>query len=50
MICEVRDFNEVVLRNASFRDVLAVILIWLHKDREIAFSRPEKKESMEEEA
>lgn len=43
MICEIRNNeSEVVLKNATFRDVLAVVHIWLHKDTEIAFSKPEE--------
>lgn len=42
MICEVRNNNtEVVLRHITFHDVLAILYLWLHKDKEIAFSRPE---------
>ncbi len=41
MKCEVRnDEKEVVLKNATFGDVLAVIHIWLHKNKEIAFQKP----------
>ena len=41
MICEINNNqNEVVLKNATFSDVLAVIYIWLHKDKEIAFEKP----------
>lgn len=43
MRCEINNNqNEVVLKNATFSDVIAVIHIWLHKDKEIAFSRPEE--------
>ena len=43
MICEVREEqSEVVLKNATFSDVLAVIFIWLHRDREIVFRKPEE--------
>ena len=43
MICEIRNNEqEVVLRNPTFPDVLAVFYLWLHKDREIAFSKPEE--------
>ena len=45
MMCEIRNGqNEVVLKNATFRDVLAVMHIWLHKDKEIAFLKPEEDE------
>ena len=45
MICEIRkNEQEVVLRNPTFSDVLAVFYLWLHKDKEIAFSRPEEEE------
>jgi hypothetical protein len=41
MICEVRECdNEVVLKNATLGDVMAVIQIWLHKDKELCFSNP----------
>lgn len=41
MICEVRNYDkEVVLKNANFSDVIAVIQIWLHKDKELCFSNP----------
>lgn len=41
MICEVRNEDqEVILKNADFRDVLAVIQIWIHKDREICYQNP----------
>lgn len=41
MICEVRNYDkEVVLKNAKFSDVIAVIQIWLHKDKELCFSKP----------
>ena len=43
MICEVRnDGHEVVLRHVTFSDLLAMIYLWLHKDKEIAFSKPEE--------
>ena len=43
MYCEIRNNqNEVVLKNATFSDVLAVVHIWLHKDKEIAFSKPDE--------
>lgn len=45
MICEIRNGqNEVILKKATFSDVLAVIHIWMHKDKEIAFSKPEESE------
>lgn len=40
MICEIRNEGEVILRNAEFRDILAVIQIWLHKDMEICYTNP----------
>ena len=41
MICEVRNGDqEVILKNAGFKDVLAVIQIWIHKDREICYTKP----------
>ena len=49
MICEVRNNNtEVVLRNPTFSDVLAILYLWLHKDREIAFSRLEERNDCKE--
>lgn len=42
MRCEIRNNqNEVILKNATLSDVLAVIHIWIHKDKEIAFSKPD---------
>lgn len=40
MICEVREGKEVILRNAKFSDIFAVIQIWLHKDMEICYTNP----------
>lgn len=41
MICEVRESgNEVVLKNAKLSDVMAIIQIWLHQDKELCFSNP----------
>lgn len=41
MICQVRDEGrEVALTNAKFSDILAVIQIWIHKDREICYTNP----------
>lgn len=49
MICEVRNYDkEVVLKNAKFSDVIAVIQIWLHKDKELCFSKPESEEARNE--
>ena len=43
MICEIRsNDHEVVLKNPTFSDVLAVLYLWLHKDMEIAFYKPEE--------
>lgn len=45
MICEVREYNnEVVLKNATLGDVIAVIQIWLHKDKELCFTNPVSEE------
>ena len=42
MICEIRNNNnEVVLKHITFHDVLAILYLWLHKDKEIAFSKLE---------
>lgn len=42
MICEVRkDNNEVVLSKPTLGDILAVIDIYIHKHKEIVFSRPQ---------
>ena len=47
MICEVRNNNtEVVLRNITTGDILAFIRVWLSKDKEIMFAKPD--ESMAE--
>ena len=49
MICEVRNYDkEVVLKNAKFSDVIAVIQIWLHKDKELCFLNPERLEAWHE--
>lgn len=41
MFCQVSpDGQEITLSNASFSDVLAVIQIWLHKDRAIIYTNP----------
>lgn len=49
MICEVRNYDkEVVLKNAKFSDVIAVIQIWLHKDKELCFSNPASMEARHE--
>ena len=49
MICEVREYNnEVVLKNATLSDVIAVIQIWLHKDKELCFSNPASMEGEHE--
>lgn len=42
MICEVRNDNtEVVLSNITIGDILAFIRVWLSKDREIVFTKPD---------
>lgn len=49
MICEVRNNDkEVVLKKAEFSDVIAVIQIWLHKDKELCFSNPKSLEAWHE--
>ena len=49
MICEVRNYDkEVVLKNATLGDVMAVIQIWLHKDKELCFSNPASMEARHE--
>ena len=46
MICEVRDNgNEIVLKHATFADILAMITIWICKDKELCFSNPNGGES-----
>lgn len=41
MICRVdNNGQEVCLSQAKFSDILAVIQIWLHKDKEICYSKP----------
>ena len=43
MICRYDRFTqEVTLTHATFSDVVAVIRIWLNKDKEICFSRPQE--------
>lgn len=42
MIVEVRNGGkEVVMRNVSFGDVVAVAGVWLSKGKELCFTRPE---------
>jgi hypothetical protein len=49
MICEVRNNDkEVVLKKAEFSDVIAVIQIWLFKDKELCFSNPASMEARHE--
>lgn len=49
MICEVRNGDqEVILKNAGFKDVLAVIQIWIHKDMEICYTKPTLEEVMKQ--
>jgi hypothetical protein len=33
--------QEITLKDAKFSDVIAVIQIWLNKNKEICFSRPQ---------
>lgn len=41
MVCRVdNNGQEIVLKNAKFSDVIAIILIWLNKNKEICFSKP----------
>lgn len=43
MICEVRDNGqEVVLSHVTFGDIIAFIKVWLSKNKEVGFTRPEK--------
>jgi hypothetical protein len=43
MICEVRNSNtEVVLSNITIGDILAFIRVWLSKDKEIVFAKPDE--------
>ena len=47
MICEVRENgNEVVLRHPKIGDIIALIVCFVHKDKEIVFSRPEEAEDV----
>lgn len=42
MICEVRNNGtEVVLSNVKVGDILAMVGVFIHKDRELVFHRPE---------
>ena len=34
--------NEIILTNAKFGDVIAIIQIWLNKNKEICFFKPEE--------
>lgn len=46
MICEVRDNgNEIVLKHVTFADILAMVTIWICKDKELCFSNPNRGES-----
>ncbi len=46
MICEVRDNgNEIVLKNVTFADILAMVTIWICKDKELCFTNPSKGEN-----
>lgn len=46
MICEVRDNgNEIVLKNITIADILAMVTIWICKDKELCFSNPNRGES-----
>lgn len=48
MICEARDNgNEIVLKNVTVADILAMISVWIHKDRELCFSNPHREEENE---
>lgn len=43
MTCEVRNNgNEVVLRDPSIKDVLALASLMIHPDRELVFSKPQE--------
>ena len=45
MICEIRgDGREVVLRNPTLSDVLAMLTLLFRRDKEIVFTRPPKGE------
>lgn len=46
MICRIDNHGkEVVLSHARFSDVIAVVKIWLNKDKEICFSKPQEDEN-----
>ena len=46
MICEIRnEQNEVVLKNPTFLDVLSIFYLWIHKDKEIAFTKPQEEKT-----
>ena len=46
MICEVRNNgNEIVLKNVTFSDILAMMTIWICKDKELCFSNPDRGEN-----
>ena len=45
MICEIRENGrEVVLRNPTLLDVLAILTLLFRRDKEIVFTHPQKGE------
>ena len=49
MICEVReDGREVVLRNPTLSDVLAMLTLLFRRDKEIVFTRPAEEDDHDE--
>lgn len=46
MICEIKE-NEVILKNVKLSDIAALIYVWLSKDKELSFHKPEEQEGKE---
>lgn len=50
MICSIdNNGQEITLKDAKFGDVIAIIQIWLNKNKEICFSKPQREEREENE-
>lgn len=46
MICEVRnEGKEVALSHVTVGDILALLNVMIHKDREVVFNRPESEDA-----
>lgn len=45
MICEVReDGREVVLHKPTLSDIFAMLSLYIHKDKELVFTKPEEED------